>query len=129
MRDQSRRFVSAERGPLDAAAAAWSLPRRRGGRSDALVDAGVAAAVSGAAPPSSTARTRPTPSARRRDTHAGSARVRRRAFVPGGASAAVAWLEADKWARAEHVRPRPVLLLYEMVREKIEAHYPTLPRR
>jgi hypothetical protein len=48
---------------------------------------------------------------------------------PGGASAAIAWLEADKWAHApEYVRPRPkYYYFYEMMREKIEAHYPALP--
>ena len=48
---------------------------------------------------------------------------------PGGSAAAVAWLEADKWRHApEYVRPRPkYYYFYEMMREKIEAHYPSLP--
>ena len=52
------------------------LPRRQGASDALVVDAGVAAAVGGAAPPSSTARTRPTPSAcapPARSTRAGSA--------------------------------------------------------
>ena len=47
-------------------------------------------------------------------------------FSSGGSDAALAWLEEDKWRHApEYVRPRPkYYYFYEMMREKIEAHYP-----
>ena len=132
MRDQLRRFVSAERGTLDALAARHGpLPRRRGGRSDALVvDAGVAAAVEWCrateldrADASYAERLRAACAKHTRGFGAGLSD----ALVPRRASAAVAWLEAARGA-PEYVRPRPkYYYFYEMMREKIEAHYPALP--
>ena len=128
--------VSAERGTLDALAAARVVlcPAGEGGRSDALVvDAGVAAAVEWCrateldrADASYAERLRAACAKHTRGFGAGLSDA---LLSPGGASAAVAWLEADKWAHApEYVRPRPkYYYFYEMMREKIEAHYPVLP--
>ena len=128
--------VSAERGTLDALAAARVVlcPAGEGGRSDALVvDAGVAAAVEWCrateldrADASYAERLRAACAKHTRGFGAGLSDA---LLSPGGASAAVAWLEADKWAHApEYVRPRPkYYYFYEMMREKIEAHYPALP--
>ena len=46
-----------------------------------------------------------------------------------GSDAALRWLETDKWAHApEYVRTRPkYYYFFEMMRGKIEAHYPALP--
>ena len=128
--------VSDERGTLDALAAARVVlcPAGEGGRSDALVvDAGVAAAVEWCrateldrADASYAERLRAACAKHTRGFGAGLSDA---LLSPGGASAAVAWLEADKWAHApEYVRPRPkYYYFYEMMREKIEAHYPALP--
>jgi len=128
--------VSAESGTLDALAAARVVlcPAGEGGRSDALVvDAGVAAAVEWCrateldrADASYAERLRAACAKHTRGFGAGLSDA---LLSPGGASAAVAWLEADKWAHApEYVRPRPkYYYFYEMMREKIEAHYPALP--
>ena len=128
--------VSAESGTLDALAAARVVlcPAAEGGRSDALVvDAGVAAAVEWCrateldrADASYAERLRAACAKHTRGFGAG---LRDALLSPGGASAAIAWLEADKWAHApEYVRPRPkYYYFYEMMREKIEAHYPALP--
>ena len=128
--------VSAESGTLDALAAARVVlcPAGEGGRSDALVvDAGVAAAVEWCrateldrADASYAERLRAACAKHTRGFGAG---LRDALLSPGGASAAIAWLEADKWAHApEYVRPRPkYYYFYEMMREKIEAHYPALP--
>jgi hypothetical protein len=112
-------------------------PAGEGGRQDALVvDAGVAAAVEWR---------RATEfddcfdaSYVRRlflacDTHLSGfgSGLRDALFSAGGSDAALSWLEEDKWRHApEYVRPRPkYYYFYEMMREKIEAHYPpgTLP--
>jgi hypothetical protein len=112
-------------------------PAGEGGRQDALVvDAGVAAAVEWR---------RATEfddcfdaSYVRRlflacDTHLSGfgSGLRDALFSAGGSDAALLWLEEDKWRHApEYVRPRPkYYYFYEMMREKIEAHYPpgTLP--
>ena len=134
MRDQLRRFRlrrarnagrgRARRGPCPAGE----------GASDALVvDAGVAAAVEWCrateldrADASYAERLRAACAKHTRGFGAGLSDA---LLSPGGASAAVAWLEADKWAHApEYVRPRPkYYYFYEMMREKIEAHYPALP--
>jgi hypothetical protein len=129
--------ASAERGALDDALAAARVvlcPAGEGGRSDALVvDAGVAAAVEWCrateldrADASYAERLRAACAKHTRGFGAG---LRDALLSPGGASAAIAWLEADKWAHApEYVRPRPkYYYFYEMMREKIEAHYPALP--
>ena len=128
--------VSAESGTLDALAAARVVlcPAGEGGRSDALVvDAGVAAAVEWCrateldrADASYAERLRAACAKHTRGFGAGLSDA---LLSPGGASAAIAWLEADKWAHApEYVRPRPkYYYFYEMMREKIEAHYPALP--
>ena len=109
-------------------------PAGEGGRSDALVvDAGVAAAVEwrratelDGACAAYVERLRGACAKHLRGFGAG---LRDALVSPGGSAAAVAWLEADKWRHApEYVRPRPkYYYFYEMMREKIEVHYPSLP--
>ena len=109
-------------------------PAGEGGRSDALVvDAGVAAAVEwrratelDGACAAYVERLRGACAKHLRGFGAG---LRDALVSPGGSAAAVAWLEVDKWRHApEYVRPRPkYYYFYEMMREKIEAHYPSLP--
>ena len=109
-------------------------PAGEEGRSDALVvDAGVAAAVewrrATELDPADAAHAHRLRVACAKHLRGFGAGLVDALVSPGGSSAAIAWLEADKWRHApEYVRPRPkYYYFYEMMREKIEAHYPSLP--
>ena len=106
-------------------------PAGEGGRQDALVvDAGVAAAVEWRRATErdgfETSYVRRLRVACEKHLRGFGAGLRDALFSSGGSDAALAWLEEDKWRHApEYVRPRPkYYYFYEMMREKIEAHYP-----
>ena len=111
-------------------------PAGEGGRQDALVvDAGVAAAVEWRRATEfdgfEASYVRRLRVACEKHLSGFGSGLRDALFSAGGSDAALLWLEEDKWRHApEYVRPRPkYYYFYEMMREKIEAHYPpgTLP--
>jgi hypothetical protein len=106
-------------------------PAGEGGRQDALVvDAGVAAAVEWRRATEfdgfEASYVRRLRVACEKHLSGFGSGLRDALFSAGGSDAALLWLEEDKWRHApEYVRPRPkYYYFYEMMREKIEAHYP-----